>query len=174
MVLLPAALAAGLSPDQMQAVVTHELAHIRRLDLLVNMMQRLIEAVLFFHPVVWFVSRRISVERENAADDHGADDRLAAAAHYADALLRMAELSSTLRNTGIAHRAATLAASGTGATDFRRRIMRLIGDADTAPVRLTRGGLAVLTVLVLLSLSAPIAMHALAQSSATEQVADDR
>ncbi len=97
-ILLPAALASGLSPDQLQAILAHELAHIRRFDLMVNLLQRLAEAVLFFHPAVWFVSRLVSIEREVVADD----TVLAAGwprVHYADALVRMAELSSTLRST---------------------------------------------------------------------------
>jgi len=69
MILLPATLASGLSADQLQVLLTHELAHVRRYDLLVNMSQQVIQALLFFHPVVWWVNRRISIERENCADD---------------------------------------------------------------------------------------------------------
>ena len=64
-ILLPMSLMAGLSPDQLEAILTHELAHIRRYDHLVNILQRIVEATLFFHPAIWWVSRRIRVEREN-------------------------------------------------------------------------------------------------------------
>jgi beta-lactamase regulating signal transducer with metallopeptidase domain len=68
-ILLPTSLATGLVPTQLEALVTHELAHIRRYDSVVNLFQRIVEATLFFHPAVWYVSRRVSVERENACDD---------------------------------------------------------------------------------------------------------
>ncbi len=53
MILLPTAIVSGLTPDQLQALLLHELSHIRRLDPIVNLLQRIIEAILFFHPVVW-------------------------------------------------------------------------------------------------------------------------
>ena len=58
MILLPAVLASGLTPAQLEAVLLHELAHVRRYDLAVNLLQRLVEALLFFHPAVWWLSRR--------------------------------------------------------------------------------------------------------------------
>jgi GWxTD domain-containing protein len=58
-----------LPPDQVEAILLHELAHIRRLDYLVNICQRVIEGLLFYHPAVWWVSRVTRVERENCCDD---------------------------------------------------------------------------------------------------------
>jgi beta-lactamase regulating signal transducer with metallopeptidase domain/predicted nucleic acid-binding Zn-ribbon protein len=68
-VLLPAALLTRLPPDLVEALLAHELAHIRRHDYLVNLVQGVIEALLFYHPVVWWLSRRIRIERELIADD---------------------------------------------------------------------------------------------------------
>ena len=68
-VLLPATALAGLSSQQIEAILAHELAHIRRHDYLVNLLQTLVETVLFYHPAVWWVSRRIRIERENCCDD---------------------------------------------------------------------------------------------------------
>src|SRR5688572_9028659 len=68
-VLLPASVIGGLTPQQLEAILAHELAHIRRHDYLVNLLQTLVETVLFYHPAVWWVSRRIRVERENCCDD---------------------------------------------------------------------------------------------------------
>ncbi len=68
-ILLPAGLATGLSAEQLEAILLHELAHVRRMDYLVNLLQRLVETVLFYHPAVWFISRRIRTERENCCDD---------------------------------------------------------------------------------------------------------
>lgn len=80
LVLLPPAIVAGLPTRQIEMVLAHELAHVRRLDHLVNLCQTVIETVLFYHPVVRWVSRRIRIERENACDDLAVtvtDDRLA-------------------------------------------------------------------------------------------------
>jgi beta-lactamase regulating signal transducer with metallopeptidase domain len=68
-VLLPASALAGLSPEQLEAILAHELAHIRRHDYLVNLLQTLVETLLFYHPAVWWLSRRIRAERENCCDD---------------------------------------------------------------------------------------------------------
>jgi beta-lactamase regulating signal transducer with metallopeptidase domain len=68
-VLLPAALATGMSPHLLEALLAHELAHIKRHDYLVNLVQGAIEIVLFYHPTVWWLSNRIRVEREQIADD---------------------------------------------------------------------------------------------------------
>lgn len=68
-VLLPVAALANLTPAQVEAILAHELAHIRRHDYLVNLLQSLGETVLFYHPAVWWVSGRIRAERENCCDD---------------------------------------------------------------------------------------------------------
>jgi beta-lactamase regulating signal transducer with metallopeptidase domain len=68
-ILLPASVLGGLTPQQLEAILAHELAHIRRHDYVVNLLQTLVETVLFYHPAVWWVSRRIRVERENCCDD---------------------------------------------------------------------------------------------------------
>jgi len=162
-ILLPAALASGLSPDQLQALVMHELAHIRHYDLLVNLLQRLVEAVLFFHPAVWYVSRRVSMERENAADD------LVVTAgwqrvRYADALVRMAELSSSVRNRRVAVRAAALAASGKNNTEFKRRILRLLDDDNRAKLCLTPVTTVMLVAVAAFAVLAPLLVQAWAHS----------
>jgi beta-lactamase regulating signal transducer with metallopeptidase domain len=72
-VLMPAALATRLPPDVIEALFAHELAHIKRHDYLINLLQSAIEAVLFFHPMVWWLSKQIRIERENIADDLAAE-----------------------------------------------------------------------------------------------------
>lgn len=72
MVLLPAALITGMPPHLLEALLAHELAHIRRHDYLVNLLQNAIEALLFFHPAVWWISRGVRIEREHIADDFAA------------------------------------------------------------------------------------------------------
>ena len=67
-VLMPAALAARMPVSLLEALLAHELAHIRRHDYLVNLLQGAVEALLFYHPVTWWLSRRIRAERELVAD----------------------------------------------------------------------------------------------------------
>ena len=68
-VLLPMGLVTGLSVKELEAVLAHELAHIRRADYLVNILQTLVEIVFFFHPAIWYISAKIREERENCCDD---------------------------------------------------------------------------------------------------------
>lgn len=68
-VLLPASALTGLAPEYLEALLAHELAHIRRNDYLVNVLQSVVEAVLFYHPAVWWVSNEIRKEREHCCDD---------------------------------------------------------------------------------------------------------
>ena len=101
MILLPASLATGLTGRQLEYVLLHELAHIHRYDMLANLLQRLIETGLFFHPAVWWLTRQVSIERENACDDAVLRAGCQRAA-YAEALLRVAELCIVCRPRGFA------------------------------------------------------------------------
>src|SRR6185295_15881169 len=60
---------AALTPAQVEAILAHELAHIRRHDYAVNLLQTIAETLLFYHPAVWWVSKRIRAEREHCCDD---------------------------------------------------------------------------------------------------------
>ncbi|TNY29218.1 hypothetical protein BV505_06025 [Thermomonas haemolytica] len=73
MVLVPAALALRMPAPLLEALIAHELAHVRRHDYLVNLLQGVVETLLFYHPVVWWLSRRIREERELIADDLAAN-----------------------------------------------------------------------------------------------------
>ncbi len=68
-VVVPAAAFAGLSPAHLEAILAHELAHVRRHDYLVNLAQSVIETLLFYHPAVWWVSHQVRVAREHCCDD---------------------------------------------------------------------------------------------------------
>ena len=91
-VVFPVAALAGLSPVQIEALLAHELAHVHRHDYLVNLLQSLAEVVLFYHPAVWWLSRRVRMERELCCDDLavGLCDRLV----YATALTDLAAMRS--------------------------------------------------------------------------------
>jgi Zn-dependent protease with chaperone function len=89
-ILLPVTALTGLSAEQLEVVLAHELAHIRRADYLWNLLQTSVETLFFFHPAVWWISRRVREERELCCDD------IAVAACsdptvYASALLRLEE-----------------------------------------------------------------------------------
>ncbi len=90
-ILLPLAIVSGMTIQQVEVLLAHELAHIRRYDPIVNILQRLIEAFLFFHPAMWLVSRRIRSERELCCDDWVVRAGCTPLA-YADSLVRAAEL----------------------------------------------------------------------------------
>jgi GWxTD domain-containing protein len=68
-ILVPAGVIAGIPAAQMEAILLHELAHIRRHDYLINLIQREVEGFLFYNPAVWWVSKVIRAERENCCDD---------------------------------------------------------------------------------------------------------
>jgi beta-lactamase regulating signal transducer with metallopeptidase domain len=68
-VLLPVTALTGLSEEQLQSIIAHELAHIQRLDPFVNVFQISVETLLFYHPAVWWLSQRIRAEREHCCDD---------------------------------------------------------------------------------------------------------
>src|SRR5262249_29427109 len=133
MILLPASLITRLSPSELEAVMAHELAHIRRYDHWLILMQRVLEAGLFFHPVAWYLSRQVHAEREACCDDLV----LAAGSEplvYAQSLLRVAELAlgATSREASLT----ALAADGQQLSQLRLRIARLLGDSAAPHVRL--------------------------------------
>ena len=69
LILLPTALVSNLPPEQIEAILAHELAHVRRHDYWVNMLQSLIEVIFFYHPMVWWLSSVVREEREKCCDD---------------------------------------------------------------------------------------------------------
>ncbi len=84
-ILTPLGMLAGLPPEQVEAILLHELAHIRRADYAVNLLQSAIEGLLFYHPALWWVSGLVRAEREHCCDDWAAG-RLGSAHQYATAL----------------------------------------------------------------------------------------
>jgi bla regulator protein BlaR1 len=73
-VLVPASLMTGMPPDLLEALLAHEMGHVKRFDYLVNLGQNVVETLLFYHPAVWWISGRIRAEREQIADDLAAGD----------------------------------------------------------------------------------------------------
>jgi uncharacterized protein (TIGR03435 family) len=140
-VLVPVGALAGLPAAQMEALLLHELAHIRRHDYLVNILQSAAEALLFYHPAVWWVSGHMRAERELCCDD-------AAVAATGD-VLTYARALAEIEAHRPAHLRSAVAASGGSLT---RRIARLLGQSRPA----ARAGLGpgVLAVAILLATAA--------------------
>jgi uncharacterized protein (TIGR03435 family) len=150
-ILLPLTALTGLSAAQMEAILAHELAHIRRHDYLVNLLQTAIETLLFYHPAVWWVGKQMRIERENCCDD------IAVAAcgnafEYASALAEMEEIRGRIPEPA-------LAATG---GDLLMRVRRLLGQPDRASRSL---GAVAATVLALVvgGAVAAISLHAAPQ-----------
>ncbi len=93
-ILLPVSIVTNLPALQLEAILAHELAHIRRHDYLVNLAQTLIETIFFYHPAVWWLSHQIRNERENCCDDL-AVALLGSRVEYGHALLSVEELRGT-------------------------------------------------------------------------------
>jgi len=154
-ILVPAGLLAGLPPSQMEAILLHELAHIRRHDALVNLLQNLAEAFLFYHPAVWWISGIVRSERETCCDD------LAVAASgdkfdYAAAL-------TSLEQSRTAAYENTLAATG---GSLVKRIQRLLRTND----RLELAPLVSAAILVMVAAGALVAWQEAANGPAQQAV----
>ncbi|HXG67467.1 MAG TPA: M56 family metallopeptidase [Blastocatellia bacterium] len=115
-ILVPASALTGLSQEQLQALLAHELAHIRRHDYLVNLLQTAVETLLFYHPAVWWVSGQIREERENCCDD-------AAVAACGNVLVYVRALAELEQLRGVAPQLAMAANGGS----LLCRIQRLVG-----------------------------------------------
>jgi YVTN family beta-propeller protein len=146
MILLPASAISGLSTAQLELILAHELAHVKRHDWLVNFAQTMIEVLLFYHPAMWWVSNRVRVERENCCDDMAvavSNDRTS----YARALACLEESRSVTT-------ASVLSATG---GSLLRRVRRLMGEPSGEFGSATAGiwflTLAILFVAVLLTTS---------------------
>jgi Zn-dependent protease with chaperone function len=130
-ILVPASSLAGLAPGQLEAILAHELAHVRRHDYLVNLLQAAVETLLFYHPAVWWVSNEVRRERENCCDDLAVavvGDRL----RYARALADLEGLRAP------APRLALAADGGSLLERVRRLVGVPVGDGEHG----RRGGLA--------------------------------
>jgi uncharacterized protein (TIGR03435 family) len=120
-ILLPVTTITGLTEWQIEALLAHELAHIRRHDYMVNLLQTAIETVLFYHPAVWWVGQQMRIEREHCCDDI-AVTVCGNAKEYARALAELEELRCRLPEPA-------LAATG---GDLLGRIRRILGQQDQA------------------------------------------
>jgi beta-lactamase regulating signal transducer with metallopeptidase domain len=125
-ILLPITALTNLSAEQLEVVLSHELAHIRRADYLWNLLQTIVETLFFFHPAVWWISRRVREERELCCDDvalRACSDPTV----YASALLRLEEERRTRLHLAMALDGHQSRAG------LRARILRILGDREPSP-----------------------------------------
>ncbi|ADB41159.1 M56 family metallopeptidase [Spirosoma linguale] len=148
--LLPVSLASNLTTREIEAILAHELAHIKRHDYAVNLLQSVIEVLYFFHPALWWLSARVREEREHCCDDLavqacGGDGRI-----LAQALAHVEELRLLQLNA-----APTLAmAFASKRQHLLHRVRRMLG-VPTRPF-VSNGSLAGLTLATLLLMSVSV------------------
>jgi beta-lactamase regulating signal transducer with metallopeptidase domain len=153
-ILVPVSVFAGLTPDQIDAILAHELAHVRRGDYVVNACQRVVEIVLFYHPAVWWVSACMRREREHCCDDLAAP-LSSSRVTYARALLALEEQRGRVRVPALA-----MGATGTG---LFARIRRIVDPASTPGPALSKGSaMPIVLSLVALALTGGIPVGHLA------------
>ena len=137
-ILVPVGALAGLPAEHLEAILLHELAHIRRHDNLVNMLQNVAEALLFYHPATWWISGHIRIERELCCDD-------VAVAATGDAFTYATALA-TLEAYRPAHARSVMAANGGRLAD---RIARVLGQARPEPRVFSTPGAAIAVLLAI-------------------------
>ena len=116
LVLMPASLVSGMPQELLEALLAHEMAHVKRLDYLVNLGQNVVEILLFYHPAVWWISGRIRTEREQIADD--------IAARHTGQPRTLALALSELEKLQFSHHHLALAANGGDLVSRVRRLLR--------------------------------------------------
>lgn len=147
LILMPVGLLAGIPPTQVEAVLLHELAHIRRRDYLVNSLQRFAAGLFFYHPAAWWFSKVMCAERENCCDDvvvSVSGDPY----EYADAL-------ATLEQNRVTGRVPAVVATGGNLAKRIRRLLFPKHSSALAPL-LAAGILVALVPLVWAGITNPI------------------
>jgi beta-lactamase regulating signal transducer with metallopeptidase domain/protocatechuate 3,4-dioxygenase beta subunit len=142
LILLPASAITGLNETQLRAILLHELAHIRRHDYLFNLLQTVVESLLFYHPLVWWLSSRIRIERENCCDDivlEHCDDR----SEYVRALVQL--------ESGHGH-FSVVAIHATGGS-LVKRVRRIAGKENSRAANAWVAGVIVLALISLIPIS---------------------
>ena len=129
---LPARMLAEWKPEHIEPVLIHELAHIKRHDLLINWLQIIVQAVYFFHPVIWFANRAVRKLREDICDDEAITLLNSENARYGESILRIIEDSM---------RRPALGLMGMGFVEnspsIKKRIQRIMNDKYSITRRVT-------------------------------------
>lgn len=142
-ILLPVAAAMYLAPEELEAILAHELGHIRRWDYGCNLLQTALETVLFFHPAVWWLSKTVRFRREICCDEIAVSS-CSDALVYAQTLLRLEE--QKIEQTRLA-----MALSGGGT--LLGRVKKILGEEGQMENRMTAGVRIAVAGAVLLGLA---------------------
>lgn len=159
-ILLPVGMLSGLTTEQVEMVLAHELAHIARRDYLINILQSLLDIIFFFHPAMWWLSRVIRDEREHCCDD------LAVTAFGNSNVLAHAlvTLQDKIFESSFGLQPA-MAATGRGEGQLLRRIKRLMG-LSTTRTRVSSGTVIACLLLCTVSVSAGIILRPVVERTA--------
>jgi uncharacterized protein (TIGR03435 family) len=153
--LLPEGIAQRLTPGQLRAVVAHEMSHVRRRDNVANAIHMLAEALFWFHPLVWWIERRLLDEQERACDEEvlrqGGDPQV-----YAESILRICEFYVT---------SPLICVPGITGSDLKMRV-REIMRAGVRP-RLNVAGRVLLFMAALLALAGPMVVGVAVRAQTT-------
>ncbi|HEY4874263.1 MAG TPA: M56 family metallopeptidase, partial [Puia sp.] len=141
-IFIPLGLLSQLSPNQVEAVLVHELAHIRRSDYLVNMMQNIIESLFFFNPAILWISSLIREERENCCDDM-AIAQVRNKKNYLEALISFRELS-------LYNNSKNAVAFPSSKNSFLNRVQRIVLNKNYTLSRLEKGSLFICCIIAVL------------------------
>jgi TonB family protein len=140
-ILVPVNMVSGLTNEQLKLLIAHELAHVKRYDYFINLIQSLVEVFLFYHPAVKWISKQIRIDREYCCDDIAVKNQNIKI-DYAKALLNAEELRP---NT-----IPSMAMAATGG-DLKSRVSRVVGEHTCTP-KYAKSGLAGLLGLFVVSL----------------------
>ncbi|MFZ0820814.1 MAG: M56 family metallopeptidase [Candidatus Acidiferrales bacterium] len=166
---LPEGIVKTLTPPQLEAVLAHEQSHIRRRDNLTSALHMLVEAVFWFHPLVWWIGARLVEERERACDEAvlrlGSEPQV-----YAEGILNVCKsyLESPLR-----------CVSGVTGSDLKKRIRAILTDPVAGDLNLARktalifAGMAALTVPIFAGLIGAPSIRAQSQTQNTAAISYD-
>ncbi len=162
MVLLPATIMTQMPPEMLEAVIAHELAHIRRFDLWVNLAQRIVETLLFYHPAVWWLSNRLRTEREFCCDEM-------AVAATGERLTYASALETAQRGRLAAAQPALALALGQSKRSTLSRVRHILGlPPAPADSRFWLAGAIVVVILAILAMPVASLMSARADSKTVE------
>ena len=164
--LLPAGIGDRLAPAELQAILAHELCHVRRRDNLWAVMHMIVEAVFWFHPLVWWLGTRLIDERERACDEEvlrGGNQ----AEVYAEGILKVCELYL---------QSPLACASGVTGSNLKKRIEAIMADRPKLTLNLSRkaalilAGLVAIAIPVILGITHATELRAQAQSAPNQEI----
>ncbi len=160
-IVFPASLFTQLSADEVKVIVLHELAHLRRWDDWTNLAQKIVKAVFFFHPAVWWIDNRLTLEREMACDDIV----LAQASNphaYASSLISLAEKLHSTRALALAQ------ALLSRMNQMSRRVTQILDAKRPNTIAVAKPALALSAALLVLALCASPSMPGIVTFKASQ------